>query len=206
MRALLARGADATLIGPGTGANAAAASSSSSSSTSTAAAAPPAPSPNAIVGIPPLCRAAASGEAECVRLLIAAGADATSAGPTAEATVGPPLFWAAGSGDGGGEIIKLLLEAGAGADALTADGMSALELACACGHADVAAELLHWSGKTFAGSHEATECGPLLCAALSGDAECVRVLRAHGAGGELPSLVEAAERLHGGDVGLRALL
>jgi len=34
----------------------------------------------------------------------------------------------------------------------------------------------------------------------------VRLLQAHGTGGQLPSLVEAAERLHGGDVGLRALL
>jgi len=115
-----------------------------------------------------------------------------------------PLHTAAAAASLG--AVRLLLEAGASADVLTADGMSALELACACGHADVAAELLHWSGKTFAGSHEAAECGPLLCAALSGDAECVRLLQAHGTGGQLPSLVEAAERLHGGDVGLRALL
>ena len=180
MRALLARGADATLIGPGTGANAAAASSSSSSSTSTAAAAPPAPSPNAIVGIPPLCRAAASGEAECVRLLIAAGADATSAGPTAEATVGPPLFWAAGSGDSGGEIIKLLLEAGADAKKVAPDGVTALLIATASENADAVEELLK-AGADPNAVAEREGVRPLHVAAESGDVRIVKALLAAGA-------------------------
>ena len=167
VRMLLAKGADATLAGPGTGA------SSTTSTVNTAT------TTNSAVGIPPLCRAAASGNAECVRLLLAAGADAASSGPTAEATVGPPLFWAAGSGDGGGEIIKLLLEAGADAKKAGPDGVTALLIATASENADAVEELLK-AGADPNAVAEREGVRPLHVAAESGDARVVRALLAAG--------------------------
>ena len=164
VRMLLARGADATLAGPGTGAAAAEEASNANSSA---------------VGIPPLCRAAASGSAECVRLLLTAGADAASAGPTAEATVGPPLFWAAGSGDGGGEIVKLLLEAGADARRVAPDGVTALLVATASENAEAVEELLR-AGADPNAAAEREGVRPLHVAAEAGDERIVRALLAAG--------------------------
>lgn len=131
------------------------------------------------MGIPPLCRAAASGSAECVRLLLAAGADAATSGPTAEATVGPPLFWAAGSGDGGGEIVKLLLEAGADAKKVAPDGVTALLIATASENAAAVEELLR-AGADPNAVAEREGVRPLHVAAEAGDAAVVRALLAAG--------------------------
>ena len=166
---LLARGADATLAGPGTGAAAPGASTPTTSSNNA----------NPAVGIPPLCRAAASGDAECVRLLLAAGADAASSGPTAEASVGPPLFWAAGSGDGGGEIVELLLEAGADAKKVAPDGVTALLIATASENAEAVEELLK-AGADPNAVAEREGVRPLHVAAEAGDPRIVRALLAAG--------------------------
>ena len=168
---LLDRGADTTLTGPGTGAAAASSAADADADDNNAK--------NSVPGIPPLCRAAASGNAECVRLLLAAGADATSSGPTAELSVGPPLFWAAGSGDGGGEIIKLLLEAGADAKKVAPDGVTALLIATASENAEAVEELLK-AGADPNATAERERVRPLHVAAEAGDARMVKALLAAG--------------------------
>ena len=104
--------------------------------------------------------------------------------------------------------VRALLGAGADAAALTADGLTPLDLACACGHADVAAELVEVLGGQGGApplplaDADGNACTALVCAASSGEVDCVRALvqsaartpEEHAAVDELALVVD---RLHG---------
>ena len=102
--------------------------------------------------------------------------------------------------------VRSLLAAGADPFALSADGLSALELACACGHADVAIELMR-AGQRDGGRDTLRGCRYLLeSVAVGGDAECAAcVLQSHELA-DVEIVVTSAERLHGHDQAMAALL
>ena len=93
-------------------------------------------------GYTPLHYAAREGHAECVRALLASGANANARTRAGGAT---PLHRAAFTG--AGACVRLLLEGGADPCARDADGESALHKASANGHADVVRALLR-AGET----------------------------------------------------------
>ena len=88
-------------------------------------------------GYTPLHYAAREGHAECVRALLASGANANARTRAGAAT---PLHRAAFTGSGA--CVQLLLKGGADPCARDADGESALHKASANGHADVVRALL----------------------------------------------------------------
>ena len=92
-------------------------------------------------GYTPLHYAAREGHAECVRALLASGANANARTRAGGAT---PLHRAAFTG--AGACVRLLLEGGADPCARDADGESALHKASANGHADVVRALLRAGG------------------------------------------------------------
>mmetsp|Transcript_80265 Transcript_80265/g.159531 ORF Transcript_80265/g.159531 Transcript_80265/m.159531 type:complete len:827 (-) Transcript_80265:512-2992(-) len=150
--------------------------------------------------LPPLHCAALGGSNEIVAALLASHPEQIALQsarggwlPLHAAAVAPSL-----------DAIKQLLAAGADVHELTRDGLSALDLACACAHSEVAAALIEAGGADLIRTSDPRECTPLLCAAVGGDADCMRVLMAHGAE-EIGAVVAAAERLHGGDTGLLEL-
>ena len=71
--------------------------------------------PNLGGSVPPLCRAAGSGDVATVEALLGAGAPVEAASPA-----GTPLLWAAGSGNA--DAVRCLLDAGAEARAAAPDG------------------------------------------------------------------------------------
>ena len=89
-------------------------------------------------------------------------------------------------------------------NALTADGLTPVDIACACGHAEVVVALVDELGAQVPPlDGGALTCLPLACAAMSGDAECVRALAS---GAVVPKdvnseLAAAASMLHGDAVG-----
>ena len=95
--------------------------------------------------------------------------------------------------------LEALLDAGAEVDAPCADGVTtALDLAIACGHADVAAVLVERGASVPRGA-EPLSCPPLLCAAVSGDVECVRVLASTAAKEGIYEVAAVAGWVHGDD-------
>ena len=88
-------------------------------------------------GYTPLHYAAREGHAECVRVLLASGANANARTRAGGAT---PLHRAAFTGEA--TCVRLLLDGGADPCARDADGESALHKASANGHADVVRALL----------------------------------------------------------------
>lgn len=93
-------------------------------------------------GYTPLHYAAREGHAECVRALLASGANANARTRAGGAT---PLHRAAFTGSGA--CVMLLLEGGADPCLRDADGESALHKASANGHADVVRALLRAGGE-----------------------------------------------------------
>ena len=96
-----------------------------------------------------------------------------------------PLHAAAAADQHG--ALRALIAAGADVDARSTDGLSALELACACGHAESVALLLE-AGATLGGA--------LACAAVSGEDAVVRALDAHPAA-DTDAILGTMTRLHG---------
>ncbi|CAG9784064.1 unnamed protein product [Diatraea saccharalis] len=87
-------------------------------------------------GTTPLILSAAMGHTECVRELLAQGAD-----PACCRTTGTNALFFAAQG-GFLDIARLLLDAGADIDAPSTDGGTPLFVACQCGHLPVVEELL----------------------------------------------------------------
>lgn len=107
--------------------------------------------------------------------------------------------------------IAALVGAGADVNALSADGLTALDIACACGHADVASVLIEVHGAEVPTATLADDgpgaCTPLICAAAGGELDCVRLLAAHGCAEGVPEVMSVVERLHGYEIAdeMRAL-
>lgn len=169
------------------------------------AAGSPSDSPDDPYGRTPLMEAASVSSAECVALLLTAGADphrfdhttttalhhaagspeatrlllAAGANPNAitEYILWTPLHYAAGYGNA--EVIRLLLAADAAREARTSDGDTALMLAARSQQPDRVAALLEAGADT----ERADDYGltPLLVAARDGVVETVRLLLAAGA-------------------------
>jgi ankyrin repeat protein len=148
--------------------------------------------------LPPLhCAALGGADEDGLRLLLAARGPEQVGTPCAAGWL--PLHAAAAGASIVG--VRALLDAGADVCATTADGHSALDIACACGHADLVAELIENGGAAVPRADDPRECSPMLCAAVSGEAECVRVLAARGGACDMIHLALAAGKLHGEPIG-----
>ena len=172
-------------------------------------------------GLTPLEYAALGGHAECVRMALQAGGRGGSTLPPlhcaalsedeesiallleahpeqlhsySDAGGWLPLHAAASAAAIG--AVRALLAAGADANAPTADGLTTpIDLACACGHADVCAELLN-SGSRVPNGADPRTCPPLLCAAACGELECVRVLASTAASAGIGEISEVMGDMH----------
>ena len=129
--------------------------------------------PNLAGSVPPLCRAAGSGDVATVEALLAAGAPVEAASPA-----GTPLLWAAGSGNA--DAVRCLLDAGADAKAAAPDGgMSGVLLAVATECMESLDALL--AAGADAGAPAAGGVTPLHVAAETGNLPALRALLAAGA-------------------------
>lgn len=118
--------------------------------------------------LPPLHCAALGDDDECLAQLTPTGVDVYSSAGWL------PLHCAAASSAEG--AVRALIAAGADVNAPMHDGhVTALELACACGHADVAA-LLVQHGADLVSDADSGCPRALLCAAACGEVACVDVL------------------------------
>ncbi len=122
----------------------------------------------------PVADAAMRGDVDAVQALVRSGADVNDA----QADGMTALHWAAELGEP--RIAKVVLEAGANADAVTRLGnYTPLHLAARSAHGDVAAILLDAGADAMARTN--TGATPLHFAAGAGDAVAVKALLAHGA-------------------------
>ena len=118
----------------------------------------------------PILWAAGLGRTECIRLLLAAGADAGVIGPDS----GTALQRAAGQGYSAS--VKHLLQApGVDANRSDEEGDTPLHYAAYCGYADCIRHLLQTRGIEINKVNEAGET-PLYMAAMQGHEDCVRLL------------------------------
>ena len=186
------------------------------------------------IGLTPLDCAALGGHAACVSLLLGFGAKGGAVLPALtcaalgddEETLAlllashPNQLFSCGSSAGWLPLhaaaaaaaltsVRALLNAGADVDALSADGLTPLDLACACGHADVVAELVNAPNASPPPLVDAdgNACTALVCAAASGEVECARVLAeaavgsAGAAAAAMGELSLAVDKLHGYELG-----
>lgn len=128
-------------------------------------------------GVTPLSLASASGNAEIIERLVAAGSDPNDERHWVNAAE-TPLMHAARSGQV--DAVRILLDSAAETDAREAwNGQTALMWAAAEGHVAVIAELVGRGADVHARSHAGTT--PLLFAARAGSTNGVSVLLAAGA-------------------------
>ncbi|XP_028039065.1 ankyrin repeat domain-containing protein 29 isoform X2 [Bombyx mandarina] len=121
-------------------------------------------------GTTPLILAAAMGHTDCVRELLAQGAD-----PACCRTTGTSALFFAAQG-GFLDIARLLLDAGAAIDAPSSDGGTPLFVACQCGHLPVVDELI--SRGANVNSCMKDKATPLFIAAQNGhDDVCAALVR-----------------------------
>jgi len=157
--------------------------------------------------VPALHGASLGASDDSVRMLLAGCPDALHELSDAAGWTALQAAAAAGSLIG----VRALLAAGADVHAVSGDGMSALDLACACGHADVTDALIDEGGAGVGGeSGVAGYAPPLLCAIISGDVETIQTLASRGLLGAATPVeayeveavvgwlhgVEAAEEVH----------
>uniref|UniRef100_A0A2H1WLL3 SFRICE_014436 n=1 Tax=Spodoptera frugiperda TaxID=7108 RepID=A0A2H1WLL3_SPOFR len=124
-------------------------------------------------GTTPLILSAAMGHTECVRELLAQGAD-----PACSRTTGTSALFFAAQG-GFLDIARLLLDSGAAIDAPSMDGGTPLFVACQCGHLPVVDELIRRGANVNACMKD--KASPLFIAAQNGHEEVCRALVRAGA-------------------------
>ena len=126
---------------------------------------------------------------ECLALLL----QATPEGVGVHSAAGWLPLHAAAASDSL-TAVRALLAAGGDIDGVTSDGhTTALELACGCGHADVAALLVE-NGASVGASDG---CPPaLLCAGASGEIECIQVLAGLTSAERVDEMASIVEQLH----------
>ena len=158
--------------------------------------------------LPALHCAALGGDPEVLARVLASAVGASQLEALSE-TGWRPLHCAAASGNLHG--LTALVSAGADVLSLTEDGLSALALACACGHADCATELLTLSPGLLSPATVLAGCPELVHALASGDPSCMQVLVSALArqGVDVASMLgmpveEAFTRLHGAEAGAEA--
>ena len=139
--------------------------------------------------LPPLHCAALGDDDECLALLL----QATPEGVGVHSAAGWLPLHAAAASDSL-TAVRALLAAGGDIDGVTSDGhTTALELACGCGHADVAALLVE-NGASVGASDG---CPPaLLCAGASGEIECIQVLAGLTSAERVDEMASIVEQLH----------
>ena len=158
--------------------------------------------------LPALHCAALGGDPDVLARVLASAVGASQLEALSEAGW-RPLHCAAASGNLHG--LTVLVAAGADVLSITEDGLSALALACACGHADCAAELLTLSPGLLSPATVLAGCPELVHALASGDPSCMQVLVSALArqGVDVASMLgmsveEAFTRLHGAEAGAEA--
>ncbi|XP_045445574.1 ankyrin repeat domain-containing protein 29 [Melitaea cinxia] len=124
-------------------------------------------------GTTPLILSAAMGHTECVRELLAQGAD-----PACCRTTGTTALFFAAQG-GFLDIACLLLDAGAAIDAPSTDGGTPLFVACQCGHQAVVEELIRRGANVNSCMKDGAT--PLFIAAQNGHEDACLALLAAGA-------------------------
>ena len=92
--------------------------------------------------------------------------------------------------------MRALLAAGADVHASSSDGLTPLDLACACGHEEAVRELLA-AGAALPLGDEVSACPPLLCAAASGEPGVLAALAEAGAAGGVAELAPVVAHMHG---------
>ena len=100
--------------------------------------------------------------------------------------------------------IAALVGAGADVNALSADGLTAPILharGARCGVALIEVHGAEVPTATLADDGPGA-CTPLICAAVGGELDCVRLLAAHGCAG-VPEVMSVVERLHGYEIAMR---
>ncbi|CAG9097177.1 unnamed protein product [Plutella xylostella] len=124
-------------------------------------------------GTTPLILSAAMGHTECVRELLAQGAD-----PACSRTTGTSALFFAAQG-GFLDIAQVLLDHGAAIDAPSTDGGTPLFVACQCGHLPVVEELIRRGANV--NSCMKDKATPLFIAAQNGHEDVCRALLTAGA-------------------------
>ncbi|XP_022819584.1 ankyrin repeat domain-containing protein 29 isoform X1 [Spodoptera litura] len=129
-------------------------------------------------GTTPLILSAAMGHTECVRELLAQGAD-----PACSRTTGTSALFFAAQG-GFLDIARLLLDSGAAIDAPSMDGGTPLFVACQCGHLPVVDELIRRGANV--NSCMKDKASPLFIAAQNGHEDVCAALVSAGAAVDAP--------------------